>query len=138
MGGIGSGWHGRRGGKEVTASTQRLTISGLFHGSLWRDGIGCQSLDADTIAISRAGVVLGIVRIERTPHQPGGVRRWFLCPCCGRRCAVMYLVRHRSACRDCHGLAYATQHETFRSRKNRRWIRSVLAEIRSGSAAAGE
>lgn len=138
MGGIGSGWHGRRGGKAVTAPQQRLTISGLFYGSLWRDGIGCQSLDADTIAISRAGIVLGIVRIDRTPHRPGGTRRWFLCPCCGRRCAVTYILRLRIACRDCHGLAYASQHETFGARKARRLVRSALAGIRSSIATVGD
>lgn len=41
-----------------------------------------------------------------TPHY-GGQRRWWLCPRCGRRCAVLY-GGPRFWCRSCHGLTYKT------------------------------
>ena len=41
---------------------------------------GTKCLQVDGISID----------IVTTPCHFGGVRRWFLCPCCGRRCAVLY------------------------------------------------
>lgn len=41
-----------------------------------------------------------------TPHY-GGQRRWWLCPRCGRRCAVLY-GGPRFWCRLCHNLTYET------------------------------
>lgn len=41
-----------------------------------------------------------------TPHY-GGQRRWWLCPRCGRRCAVLY-GGPRFWCRLCHNLTYKT------------------------------
>lgn len=40
----------------------------------------------------------------------GGQRPWFLCPCCGRRVAVLW-GGDIYACRHCHGLAYTSQRE---------------------------
>jgi hypothetical protein len=49
--------------------------------------------------------------IERTPCNYGGVRPWFLCPSCGRRCAVVYFgaPSGRYACRHCVRVAYLSQ-----------------------------
>ena len=39
----------------------------------------------------------------------GGQRRWFTCPKCSKRVAVLYAPGRTFACRQCCGLAYATQ-----------------------------
>lgn len=46
------------------------------------------------------------VRVDRTPQHLGGTRAWFLCPACGRRCAILYPVK----CRKCMGLHYRLEH----------------------------
>ena len=38
------------------------------------------------------------VRIIRTPCHFGGVRSWFECPSCNRRCAILYPSRCRICC----------------------------------------
>jgi hypothetical protein len=49
----------------------------------------------------------------------GGQRPWWVCPGCGRRCAVLYGgVRFR--CRRCHNLAYASTREEPYERALRR------------------
>ena len=51
-----------------------------------------------------------IVYLESTPLPFGGLRWWFRCPGCKRRCTKLYLPRGASAflCRECHDLTYAT------------------------------
>lgn len=49
----------------------------------------------------------------------GGARQWFTCPCCGRRCGVLYL-GNRLACRTCYGLAYRVERETPHDKALRR------------------
>ena len=51
------------------------------------------------------------VLLESTPCRLGGSRRWFCCPTCPRRVAVIYGVGRLFACRRCKGLAYASQSE---------------------------
>lgn len=46
----------------------------------------------------------------------GGVRYWFICSDCSRRVAKLYRVGGRYACRQCHGLAYRSQHENYYDR----------------------
>ena len=41
----------------------------------------------------------------------GGERRWFTCPRCTTRVAVLYAPGKHFACRKCYGLGYATQKE---------------------------
>jgi hypothetical protein len=51
-----------------------------------------------------------IVWFTFTGQHLGGDRRWFRCPGCGRRCAILYGgVRFR--CRRCYRLAYQSQNE---------------------------
>lgn len=69
--------------------------------------------------------------------QYGGVRAYFTCPAeaCQRRCAKLYEVAEHWLCRQCHGLAYATQ----RLHKFRRMMarsRKMLARI-GGTDASG-
>jgi hypothetical protein len=51
--------------------------------------------------------------IERTPCNYGGGRPWFLCPSCGRRCAIVYFGAPggRYACRHCVRVGYHSQCE---------------------------
>ncbi|WP_253277096.1 hypothetical protein [Pseudomonas fluorescens] len=55
------------------------------------------------------------VSITWTPCHLGGNRPWFLCPCCGRRVAKLYL-RRVFACRHCMRLNYASQQANKRDR----------------------
>src|SRR5512138_275659 len=49
------------------------------------------------------------VALSQTPCNFGGSRRWFVCPDCDRRCAVLFGISRRGnfACRTCQRLAYA-------------------------------
>lgn len=48
------------------------------------------------------------VPLINTACNYGGERKWFACPCCGKRCAILYLGQ-RVACRTCYRLTYASQ-----------------------------
>jgi len=52
------------------------------------------------------------IRLERTPCNYGGERVWMRCPCCHRRCAIVYLTDKYPACRKCYNLAYYSEGET--------------------------
>lgn len=67
------------------------------------------------------------VTIARTPCHLGGTRAWFLCPCCSRRVARLYL-RDLFACRHCWRLNYASQQASKRDRaSDRSWaLRQAL------------
>lgn len=65
------------------------------------------------------------VRIDRTPQRLGGTRAWFLCPKCGRRCAILYPVQ----CRKCMGLHYRSEHL---SPDNRATLRAQRLRARLG------
>ncbi len=49
------------------------------------------------------------VTMSQTPCRYGGVRHWFHCPTCQRRCEVLYLRFGRFACRQCNRVAYTSQ-----------------------------
>ena len=53
------------------------------------------------------------VHIESTPCNYGGMRWWFFCPACDRRCRILYLPSDEIyfACRICHNLTYESQQE---------------------------
>lgn len=53
------------------------------------------------------------VNVTTTRPYYGGVRNWFLCPRCGRRCGVLY-GPDLFACRLCHGLAYESSQTAHR------------------------
>jgi len=59
------------------------------------------------------------VGLSWTGCNYGGSRPWFLCPCCGRRVAILY-GGAVFACRHCRGLAYEVQRETAGDRAIRR------------------
>ena len=58
--------------------------------------------------------------MESTACALGGHRRWFACPTCTWRVAVLYGAGRLFACRRCKGLAYASQGESYDDRSARR------------------
>lgn len=61
-----------------------------------------------------------VVYLDHTPCTYGGTRPWWLCPSCHRRVAVIYAAGKLYACRFCHHLPYACQHESYGDRAARR------------------
>lgn len=51
-----------------------------------------------------------VVPIVKTATRFGGVRHWFACPSCGRRCRIMYGGLH-FRCRLCRRALYESQYE---------------------------
>ena len=51
------------------------------------------------------------VHTQSSACHLGGERRWFTCPRCSKRVAVLYAPGKYFACRKCYGLGYATQKE---------------------------
>jgi hypothetical protein len=85
--------------------------------------------DAVVLTLKSRGLAIGECKsIEQrvplvwTRCHLGGARRWFRCNAsiggrlCGRRVAKLYLRGHVFACRQCCGLAYASQSENPRYR----------------------
>lgn len=60
------------------------------------------------------------ISLEWTPCHYGGQRVWCRCPGCGRRKAVLYMLRGRFYCVACNRLAYATTREDDLMRLGRR------------------
>ena len=56
------------------------------------------------------------ISITWTNCHFGGRRPWFLCPCCGRSVALLYIVSNLFSCRQCNGLAYRSQRIVARHR----------------------
>jgi hypothetical protein len=76
------------------------------------------------------------VMIERTLCNYGGMRQWFRCPRCYRRCALLYGVANsdgRFGCRICMRLAYSSEAE---SQLDRLWRkqRKIEAHLIAGEA----
>ena len=133
MGGIGSG---RKHGGPVTTDLLAIDVRSLQRHELLVPGstVGAKPMrktghlppvqlqvGVDNILLTlrkanEANVARGTttrIRLERTPCHYGGCRVWFLCPCCGRRAAILYLGNTRLfACRNCRKLAYRSQRET--------------------------
>lgn len=120
MGGQGSGQFGPRGGRATTDGALRITVGDLPHGWLMRN-IGVMFLSDERVRLNVWGCVVE-AELTTTRHRNGGPRRWFACPCCDRRCAVLYLRGGSLACRECHRLSYASQFESYGSRKLRAQI----------------
>lgn len=72
------------------------------------------------------------VQLEWTPCNYGGQRPWFLCPKCGRRCAILRGGRE-FLCRECHGLKYLSQSEVLHDRLLRK-RNKLLDRLESGRA----
>ena len=79
------------------------------------------------------GVGVQSVELEATTANLGGLRWWWLCPLCARRCLKLYYPPRadRFACRVCHCLSYesaqasrARYYELFKSSARQCIIRS--------------
>ena len=138
MGGSGSG---RRGGRDVTAHYRRLDVRELHRSGVlvagWRGGWNWyrsgQKRASVEIEVGDASIRLRYratdrgewkdydytVRLSRSSCHYGGERPWFLCPCCGRRVAILY-GGAMFACRRCYRLAYEVQREDDMDRIARR------------------
>ncbi|PLC51433.1 hypothetical protein CR159_04240 [Pollutimonas subterranea] len=86
----------------------------------WKDASGTVMAAIDVRAL-RGGVqfdyrlndeheVSECVQTTTTACNYGGERIWFVCPCCDRRCAIVYLSR-QVACRTCQKFRYPSQSE---------------------------
>jgi hypothetical protein len=132
MGGFGSGLYYReKSGKGIAENSLPLDIRWLKRKSLLISGLNI------TLSWSRGDTVLASLEatiyenymlliythnktediqqklyFTYTPCNYGGTRIWFLCPLCGRRCAIIYMHEKYFACRICCGLTYRTCNET--------------------------
>ena len=141
MGGYGSGrWHGHRATVRgcLWFDVRDLQRRGMFCGNActgdytWnRDGeaTGSMKLAVDqdarhmTVTYSHRKGDSGPwqharheVRVDLTACGYGGRRRWFACPRCGDRRAVLVVAGEMIGCRRCLRLTYGTQYEQKRSR----------------------
>ena len=138
MGGPGSG---RRGGRETTADYRRLDVRELHRAGVlvpgWRGGWRWmrrgETRAEINIEVHELAMVLRYsattngerksydyaVGLVRTKCTFGGARPWMLCPCCGRRVAVLF-GGAMFACRRCRKLAYESQRESAGDRAIRR------------------
>jgi len=57
---------------------------------------------------------------DRTPCHYGGYQKWFICPECDSRVAVLYGAEKLFLCRNCYRLPYASQGEDYLSRISRK------------------
>jgi hypothetical protein len=86
----------------------------------WGDTIGITTevgLNEPDIVVVKNRYSIGIrmwefvcesIPLVTSPCHFGGVRRWFACPGCGSRIAVLYGVGGVFRCRACHRVAYAS------------------------------
>lgn len=139
MGGYNSG---RRGGKDCTDDMRQVDVRrlqregclkpGMAYGWQWtRNGKAVASIDlsvqADRVTFTyrhrpRGGDWQDVnctAWLDRTPCTYGGTRAWWLCPCCGRRVAILYIGK-TPACRHCCRLAYRCEREATDDRAARR------------------
>lgn len=133
MGGSGSGNWWNHSGHAICEQQKRIDIRFLRrqgwlvagrYGSLsW--SIGEESMGNISYRVHRASLQLLYkvrdgdeewrdvdehVPFSFTAQRLGGTRRWFLCPRCHRRCAVLYGGAY-FRCRKCYRLAYQSQRE---------------------------
>jgi len=143
MGGYGSGRKPGHWSKRTTEEQQRFDIRWLRKQGYLRPGsvgllqwaCGGRSagwvhyrVEADEIKLNyRYGSAIKdweqveqTITLDRTPCNLGGHRKWFLCPRCGRRVAVLYGTERYFLCRHCYNLTYASQQEGQADRLIRR------------------
>lgn len=77
------------------------------------------------------------VRTTTTPAGFGGVRTWFLCPRCYRRCAILYLPDARwrhPRCRTCGNGRYVSE---LKSPADRQLLKAIRHRERLGQFEGG-
>ncbi len=143
MGGIGSGRRISLDKKLTTESQHRVDIRWLnqrgllvpgYAGSLYWRSHGRETgrinyyMESDRMILKYRQRFNGgnweevelAVLFDWTQCYYGGTRKWFLCPGCGRRIAVIYGAGRLFLCRHCHGLCYASQQEAWPERNLRK------------------
>ncbi|OGR07633.1 MAG: hypothetical protein A2511_17000 [Deltaproteobacteria bacterium RIFOXYD12_FULL_50_9] len=60
------------------------------------------------------------ITFYQTPCNYGGHRKWFICPHCWLRVAILYGVGKYFFCRHCHDLTYGSQQEDWPDRLMRK------------------
>lgn len=57
-------------------------------------------------------------KVQLVPTNPhyGGVRWWFRCPNCRKKCGLLYLGSRIMACRKCYGLSYESSNQSYADR----------------------
>lgn len=68
------------------------------------------------------------IKFDSTQCNYGGSRRWFLCPHCSKRVALLYGAGISFFCRHCYDLSYDCRNEDYtdRMRRKSRKLRSLL------------
>jgi hypothetical protein len=155
MGGLGSGSWYRWDSKTTTESQHRIDIRWLKMKGFLRPGnMGSLSwswLDRQTGSINfkmeEGYMILNYrhrphggewesveqeVSFDRTPCNYGGLRKWFLCPRCWRRVALLYGAGKYFFCRHCHHLTYSSQQENKPDRLMRK-ARKIRARLGAGN-----
>ena len=131
MGGRGSGRRTSYGGKPETSDAmpldiRKITKKGLLEPGTrfsWQWLINDRPVAGISIRVENQTLMLSYrikstdeiveqrVKTETSACHFGGQRHWFTCPRCSKRVAVLYAPGRYFACRQCGGLAYATQKE---------------------------
>jgi hypothetical protein len=143
MGGFGSGRHNSWSAKTTTESQHRVDIrwlkkqddlrsgkAGLISWSLRGERTGSigYRMKADRMILNYRHRPKGgdweeveqTILFDRTPCNYGGQRKWFLCPRCWTRVAVLYGAGKYFFCRHCYDLAYGSQQESRADRLMRK------------------
>ena len=119
---------------------EKLLYDGASFGWEWKDEQGKKQASI-WIRVQGGGVlfeytlngkhdVKDVARLTGTPCNYGGTRQWFACPCCGGRCAVLYL-GERVACRKCYQLQYPSQSDDV---TDATWRKQRKLEAKLGGA----
>src|SRR6266404_5235967 len=106
MGGIGSGGWNAGTGRPLVESCGSISVS---RGDFVEDQLDSPS-----------------VELTWTPCNFGGMRPWYLCPQCGRRCGYLYRSESEYVCRICLGLGHRSQRESAFDRLMRRVLKARL------------
>ncbi len=135
MGGVGSGNWWRLAKKATTEDLFSIDIRWLKQHDYLKSGTsgflswsyGGNELGSVSYSIKHDSIVLDYgyrqdgskwdlvkqeISFDFTPCNFGGYRKWFLCPHCCKRVAVLYGVDRYFLCRHCYNLTYSCQQET--------------------------
>jgi hypothetical protein len=143
MGGFGSGRYYRSSGRVTTEETKRIDIRYLKKQNMLRPNTkgslswSCSGEPTGNINYTmyentmilkfrwqRYGEdwqsVEQTIWFDRTRCNFGGERKWFSCPHCNTRVAILYGADVRFLCRHCYQLPYASQSEGYLERLMRK------------------
>ncbi len=144
MGGIGSGRYYRGSGRITTEESKRIDIRYLKQQNMLRPNIkgsltwpcGGEPTGYINYIMYENTMILNFkwrhygdddwqsveqtIWFDRTRCNYGGERKWFLCPGCGARVAVLYGAENHFLCRHCYQLPYASQGEDYLARLTRK------------------